>query len=255
MAEPLKRKLFQGVWTVIRFNWHLHAIALAIIMILLAGAVYLSGTAASACLILAVSAAFSIMLSLLATWIAYDAGGLYQLDWLESSMQGAANAANIHAGFDETTALLMSRFPHINWRIFDFYDPAKHTEISIRRARAAHPPYPGTLQITTGCIPLTDGSLDRVLLILAAHEIRDRQERIRFFRDLKRVLAPGGRVIVTEHLRDLANIAAYTIGAWHFHTRGEWLTTFHEAGFRVTRGFSNNPFITTFILDPDADTP
>jgi len=254
MAEPLKRKPFQGVWTVIRFNWHLHAIALVIIAVFLTCAAYLTGMAALFCAATAFIAILSVLLSLLATWIAYDAGGLYQFDWLENVMPGAVNAANIHAGFDETTALLMSRFPHINWRIFDFYDPATHTEISIRRARAARPPYPGTRQITTSRIPLADGSLERVLLILAAHEIRDRQERIRFFRELKRVITPGGRVIVTEHLRDLANIGAYTVGAWHFHTRGEWLATFRAAGFRVARGISNNLFINTFILEPDADS-
>jgi SAM-dependent methyltransferase len=193
------------------------------------------------------------MLSLLATWHAYDASGLYQPSWLAPELKHARSAANIHAGFDETTVLLKSAFPHINWHVFDFYHPAKHTEISIRRARRAHPPSPDTMVIDTDRVPLADGSLDRALLILSAHEIRDHDERVRFFRELKRVLAPGGRVIVTEHLRDPANIAAYTIGAWHFHTRGEWLATFHEAGFRVARGFSNNLLITTFVLD--ANTP
>ena len=54
-----------------------------------------------------------------------------------------------------------------------------------------------------------------------------------FFRELKRVLAPGGRVIVTEHLRDLANIAAYSIGAWHFHQRAR------VARHLPCRGFSS----------------
>jgi hypothetical protein len=69
------------------------------------------------------------------------------------------------------------------------------------------------------------------------------------------VLAPGGRVIVTEHLRDLANIAAYSIGAWHFHPRAEWFATFRAAGFHVAREFRNNLLITTFVLEPDANTP
>ena len=87
----------------------------------------------------------------------------------------------------------------------------------------------------------------------AAHEIRDRGERIGFFRGLRRVLRPHGRVIVTEHLRDFANIIAYSVGAWHFHPRGEWLATFDAAGFRVAREFRNNPFITTFILEAHED--
>lgn len=254
MAQPLKRRPFQGVCTVVRFNWHLHAIALAAIVVLLAGAVFLTGPTALICAVLAVSAVFSVALSLLATWHAYDASGLYQTDWLAPEMESACHAANIHAGFDETTVILKSGFPDIEWKVFDFFDPVKHTEISIRRARKAHPPSPDTMAIHTERIPLEDGSLDRALLILAAHEIRDHGERAGFFRELKRVLAPGGRVIVTEHLRDLANIAAYSIGAWHFHSRAEWLASFEAAGFHVAREIRNNLLLTTFILEADANT-
>jgi SAM-dependent methyltransferase len=196
----------------------------------------------------------SVLLSLLATWHAYDASGLYRLSWLAPMLGNARSAANIHAGFDETSALLKTEFPGIAWQVFDFYDPAKHTEISIRRARRTHPPSPDTLMIRTNHVPLLDGSLDHVLLILAAHEIRDHDERVAFFRELKRVISPGGSVIVTEHLRNFANIAAYSIGAWHFHPRAEWLATFHSAGFRVAREFRNNLLITTFVLEPD-ETP
>jgi SAM-dependent methyltransferase len=254
MAKPLKRKPFQGVWTIIRFNWHLHAIALAAITVLWAGTAYLTGYASLLCTVLAVSVTLSILLSLLATWHAYDASGLYQTAWLAPDLKKARRAANIHAGFDETTVLLKSSFPEISWQILDFYEPAKHTEVSIRRARRAQPPSPDTLAIRTDHIPLADNSLDRALLILSAHEIRNHDERVAFFRELKRVLTSDGRVIVTEHLRDLSNIAAYSIGAWHFHPRKEWLATFQAAGFRITRELRNNLLITTFILAPDADT-
>jgi SAM-dependent methyltransferase len=254
MAQPVKRRPFQGVWTIIRFNWHLHAIALAAIAMLLAGAFFLTGITALLCALSAVAAAFSVLLSLLATWHAYDASGLYQVSWLAPELGNARRAANVHAGFDETSVPLMSAFPRTHWHVLDFYDPAKHTEISIRRARKARPPAPDTMAIRTDQIPLADSSLDRLLLILAAHEIRDDDERVEFFRELKRVLAPGGRVIVTEHLRDPANIAAYSIGAWHFHPRDAWLATFQAAGFRVAREFHNNLLITTFVLEPDENT-
>jgi SAM-dependent methyltransferase len=255
MAQPVKRRPFQGVWTIIRFNWHFHTIALAAIAVLWVAAVALSGLAALVCALFAVSAAFTVMMSLIATWHAYDASGLYQLGWLAPELDHARRAGNIHAGFDETSILLKHEFRDITWHVFDFYHPAKHTEISIRRARRAQAPSPETIAIQTDHIPLADASLDRALLILAAHEIRDHDERVSFFRELKRVLAPGGRVIVTEHLRDFANIAAFSVGAWHFHPREEWLATFHAAGFRVAREFRNNLLITTFVLEPDADTP
>lgn len=251
----MNRRPLQGVWTVIRFNWHLHVIALLAIATLSLAARYLSGYASMAVAALAVAAALSVLLSFIATWLAYDASRLYQVDWLAKFIGKACHAANIHAGFDETTLLLKTAFPQIQWQVFDFYQPEKHTEVSIRRARRAHPPPPDTVGIRTDRIPLVDAALDLAVLFLAAHEIRDHHERVTFFRELKRVLATDGRVIVTEHLRDLANITAYSIGAWHFHTRSEWLATFQQSGFRVEHVFRNNLFITTFVLASDESAP
>lgn len=250
MAGIMSRHPLQGVWTVVRFNWHLHVAALALAVVFLSIAWFLTGIPALLSAVIGFGIIASITVSLVATWWAYDASGLYRMDWLRDEMSGVKNAANLHAGFDETSKLLEKLFPESSWRVFDFYDPAKHTEISIRRARKAHPPSEKTIAITTNSIPLTDGSLDRALLFLAAHEIREHGERVGFFREIRRALRTDGRVIVTEHLRDVANIAVYSLGAWHFHTRGEWLQTFEDAGFHVVRTFSNNPFIFTFVLEP-----
>lgn len=255
MAGELKRAPAQGLWTVIRFNWHLHVLALATIAALIAASCYLTEFPRILCLLAAAGALLSLLLSLAATWIAYDASRLYQLSWMAAPLSGARQGANLHAGFDETTALLKRSFPSIAWLVFDFYDPAAHTEISIRRARRAHPPEPGTVPIRTTAIPLPDGAIDAAVLFLAAHEIRDHAERARFFREIRRVIAPGGRVIVTEHLCDLPNVLAYSIGAWHFHTRREWLNTFAAAGLHVASEFRNNPLITTFVLTADANPP
>ncbi|RYG41354.1 MAG: methyltransferase domain-containing protein, partial [Chitinophagaceae bacterium] len=116
-------------------------------------------------------------------------------------------------------------------------------------ARKAYPLFPGTQKITTGHLPLESGSIDMAFLILAAHEIRKEQERIIFFRELHRALKPGGRIIVVEHLRDLPNFIAYTIGFLHFLSRGTWLKTFSGAGLRVDAQRKINPFINLFILE------
>ncbi len=250
MAGIMRRHALQGVWTVVRFNWHLHMAALALAAVFLTTAWFVTGVPALLSALIGFGILASITLSLAATWWAYDASGLYRMNWLLDEMDGARVAANLHAGFDETSPLLETSFPDASWHVFDFYDPAKHTEISIRRARKAHPPSHNTISVSTDAIPLADGTIDRALLFLAAHEIRDHNERVGFFREIRRALRADGRVIVTEHLRDFANIAVYSLGAWHFHTRGEWLQTFEAAGFQVVLTFSNNPFITTFVLEP-----
>lgn len=246
----MKRHRCQGVWTIVRFNWHFFVLAGLGVVALLAASTFLAPLPAFLAHIAALSAAVSIFVSLAASYLAYDASGLYELKWLAPWMPADGDAANIHAGFDETSPLLKTHHPGLRWHVLDFYDPKKHTEISIRRARAVHPPQPGTRAFSTDALPLSDGSLDRVLLLLAAHEIRDHDERVRFFHELRRSLRPDGLVIVTEHLRDPANLVAYTIGAWHFHTPTEWIATFAEAGLVVVAREKTNRFITTFVLRP-----
>jgi hypothetical protein len=248
----MKRNRFQGVCTVLRFNWHFFAGAGVVLLALYAVAAFFPHPLNCVAFVLASLGALAVIISLTATYVAYDATGLYALGWLDPWMKirPSERAANIHAGFDETGALLTTRYPGVRWSVFDFYDPAKHTEISIRRARAAHPPSPGTIAISTTEPLPADERFERILLLLAAHEIRDHAERVRFFVSLRHALAPGGAIIVTEHLRDLANFAAYNIGAWHFHTRSEWLATFAEAGLRVETRRRLNLFITAFVLRP-----
>ena len=163
------------------------------------------------------------------------------------------DVVTIHAGFDETSGLLHHRFPKANLHVFDFYDPLRHTEVSIQRARRAYPSYPATQPIDTSDIPLPNLIADAVFLILAAHEIRQEAERVGFFNEINRILKPVGTVIVVEHLRDMANFLAYNIGFLHFLPQSSWLTTFRQAGFAIHRRFRVTPFITLFVLRKNGD--
>ncbi|MEM1084056.1 MAG: methyltransferase domain-containing protein [Verrucomicrobiota bacterium] len=229
----------------VRFNWHFFAGAILAILGLGVAGVYFP-----LCFVAAGLAGLSLVLSLAATAHAYDLSGLYQLDWLRRTLNESRFVVNIHSGFDETSALVKSVNPAVDLSIMDFYDPEKHTEVSIRRARRIHPPHPETIPFPTHKIPLDTNSVDLVLLTLAAHEIRDLKERITFFKEVRRILAPHGQAIVTEHLRDLPNLIAYNLGAWHFHPRQEWLQTFRGAGLQIANEEQRNLFITTFTLTP-----
>ena len=244
-----RRRPLQGVTNILRFNWHFYALAAGVVFIACIGAiwwvpvnwgVYAIGLAG---LVLGFS-----LLSLLASAYVYDLSDLYQLNFAGGGAAGAKTVVNINAGFDETSAILRERFPEAELVVLDFYDPARHTEVSIARARRAYPPYPGTRTVTIETLPLADASVNRLFLTLAAHEIRDVEERVAFFRECRRVLAPGGRVYVTEHLRDAANFVVYNIGFLHFHSHRSWLTTFAVAGLTVVEERKTTPFVSTFIL-------
>lgn len=200
-------------------------------------------------IILFSAALVATLISLLVTYYVYDLSGLYGLSWLDGlDTKEKCRIVNINAGFDETSVLLADKFKNSELTVFDFYDPARHTEISIKRARKAYPPFPNTVQTATSNIPLADGSADRVFAILSAHEIRAPEERNAFFKELHRILQPDGRVIITEHLRDTANFLAYNVGFFHFHSKRAWLENFRAARFEVDREIKITPFLTTFIL-------
>lgn len=244
------RKPLQGLRNIIRFNWHFYALAFGL-------ALAMGGVA------LVLPAPFSyygwagiglllapVLISLAVSAYVYDYAGLYELGWLPARIAPTPGATllTISAGFDELTPLLAQTWPAGQLLAVDFYDPAQHTEVSIKRARRAYPPVPGTRQVSTAALPLTTHSINYALAFLAAHEVRDATERAVFFQELARVLKPAGELIVVEHLRDAPNFLAYTIGFFHFHSRRAWLATFRAAGLRVAQEVKITPFLTAFML-------
>ena len=244
------RTPFQGVWNIVRFNWHFYLAAFFAVSLLIASSIYLPQALSYLTLFLSVVVVCLSITSLLVSYFVYDLSKLYSLDWLsESKADSKSEIVNIHSGFDETSALLTQKFPYSKLTVFDFYDPSIHTEVSIKRARKAYPQFQGTQSIDATSIPLTDNSTDVVFLLLAAHEIRNHDERITFFKEINRILKEDGRVIVTEHLRDTANFLAYNLGAFHFYSKRSWLDCFAKTGFNVISEAKLTPFISKFTLE------
>ncbi|MFT4687562.1 MAG: hypothetical protein ACJATN_002264 [Neolewinella sp.] len=249
-----RRSSFQGVVNIVRFNWHFYVLAVVGVAVGLLVASWLGGYFFVAGICVAVGVLATTIISLLVSWYVYDKSELYRFGWLPEVPAGA-NIVNIHAGFDETSSLLADKYPTADLRVLDFYDPKLHTEVSIKRARRAYPPYPGTLPISTTDLGLEAESIDMIFLLLAAHEIRQLEERAHFFQQIRQALKPGGHVILTEHLRDGPNAFAYSFGAFHFLPYHEWRATFSMAQFELVGAQKITPFLTTFTLTKDVDTP
>jgi len=228
----VKRKAFQGLTNIIRFNWHFYLLACVALPFLGFG--------------FGMALAILTLSSLLVSYYIYDHSNLYALPWLENAQP--ETILNINAGFDESSGLLSQKFPSAALHICDFYDPKKHTEVSLKRARKAYPPHPNCLRVQTSHLPFSDHTFDTVIAMLAAHEIRSTEERAQFFLELNRVSKSGGRIYVTEHLRDFPNLLAYNIGFFHFLSKKSWLETFEAAHLQIEAVMHTTPFITTFIL-------
>ncbi|PVH26904.1 class I SAM-dependent methyltransferase [Sphingobacterium corticibacter] len=248
----IDRNRFQGVWNIIRFNWHFYVLAIAIFLVSMVIA-YWSKPPWNAILYgIASVGLITLSISLLVSYYVYDQSDLYELPFLPE-MEGES-LLNVHAGFDEISTILIKKYPKISLSNADFFDSKKHTEISIRRARKAYLPHASTIWIDTNNLPFANQSFDRIIIFLAAHEIRKEDERIRFFQELNRVCKATGTIYVTEHLRDVNNFAAYTIGALHFYAHKTWLNSFRQAELKLTNAVNTTPFITTFMLSPNGNS-
>ena len=243
------RKPFQGLINIIRFNWHYYVLSIFTVGLLIFLSTFFPSYSIAAS-ILATLILSSTIISLAVSAYIYDFSDLYKFTWLNDLVyEEEEKIINIHAGFDETSQLIKNRYMNAELSVADFYDASRHTEISIQRARKAFPSFPGTKQITTENLPFDDNYADKIFNIFSAHEIRNDDERTVFFRELYRVLKPGGKIFVTEHLRDPANFLAYNFGFFHFHSRDAWLKNFRSAGLRVSKEIKTTPFITTYILE------
>ena len=248
----IKRKPFQGVWNIIRFNWHFYLLAFIVCFSVLYFNHYFAGQFQFLSLWMSVITMFTISTSFLISFYIYDLSNLYDLSWITDADN--KKILNIHAGFDETSDLIKSKFPNSDLTICDFYNPKQHTELSVKRARKAYPPMENTIQVSTEKLPFQDNSFDISFAILAAHEIRNSEERVMFFKELNRVTKPSGQILITEHLRDLNNFLAYNIGFFHFHSHSKWSKTFEKANLKVENEVKITPFISTFVLSKNGNT-
>jgi ubiquinone/menaquinone biosynthesis C-methylase UbiE len=246
------RKPYQGVWNIVRFNWHFYVVVQVLLLLF----IILNNELPKYAFVFNIAMALLILtmlISLLVSFYVYDISKLYSFNWIKQNAKPLV-IVNINAGFDETSELLKQKFINSTRHVFDFYDEKKHTEISIKRARKAYPLYPNTISISTDKISLENDSADIVFLIFAAHEIRNDKERELFFTEINRILKPDGELIVVEHLRDVPNFIAYNIGSLHFLPYSKWLATFSNSNFNITQKIKHTPFITSFTLKKNGYT-
>jgi hypothetical protein len=241
---------WHGVRQIVRFNWPFYAAGAALVVPAPLIVPQLPGTAGvHAVVYLAIGfAAFWMIGSLGVSWLVYDRSRLMTGDWIREALGYRPDTwINIHAGLDELTPVLRAHLPDSHGRVFDIFDGREMTEASIGRARDASPAS-NSERVDFRHLPAATGMIDGAFMLLSAHELRTHEARCALFGEVDRVVKPGGRVIVAEHLRDGANALAFGPGALHFHSRRTWTRAFEQTGLRVSREFSITPFVHVFVL-------
>jgi ubiquinone/menaquinone biosynthesis C-methylase UbiE len=248
----IKRRKFQGVLNILSFNRHFYVIGLIVWALIIIALFLLKGPTIWAWIVTG-TFIYGLMMPLIISAYIYDFSGYYDFSWLkniELTKNNPKNLININAGFDETSFILKNKFPDADIKVFDFYDAQQHTEPAIVRARKVSLVYPDTQQINSGKIPLDDKSVDLIFLLSAAHEIRSHQEKVSFLKECNRICKSDGKVITVEHLRDIPNFFAFSIGFTHFFSRNTWKKAFDEAGFTTFEESKFTPFMSIFNCQP-----
>ena len=244
----VNRRPFQGVLNILSFNRHFYFFGVGVFAILIASRWFVQWNDTLFWLVIA-AFMYGLLMPLLVSAYVYDFSGFYKFDGLKKVIgddETVDSIVNINAGFDETSFILESKFPKAVLRVFDFYNEKRHTEPAIIRARKVTLFYPNTQRIESGTIPLETGSVDIVFLLSAVHEIRLHTEKVQFLKECHRVIKPGGKVIMVEHLRDFPNFVAFTIGFTHFFSRATWKQAFAQAGFANFEETKFTPFMSIF---------
>lgn len=244
-----ERGKWDGVLAIAAFNWPFYATAAGIIV---SGclAVLAGGFFAVAGAIAVAGCSYFLVGSLGVSHWVYDRSDLYRWAWLDRALKASRinRIVLCHSGFDEVSEMLKRRYPQAEWMVLDHFDPATMTEASIRRARNNYPPTAGTVSARFDRWPVADASQDTVLGLLAIHELRSDRERAAWFAEARRCLADGGRVVVLEHVRDLANFVAFGPGFLHFHSIRSWSRSWKCGGLVLDASFRITPFVRVFVL-------
>jgi len=244
----LERKKFQGVLNILSFNRHFYVFGFLALAFLFCSRLFFNWSDGLFWIVIA-AFLYGLIMPLIVSAYVYDFSGYYKFDWLDAAINRNESPnliVNINAGFDETSFIIKDRFPSADLKVFDFYNAKRHTEAAIKRARKVSLVYPDTKQISSTSIPLADHSVDIVFLLSAAHEIRSDEEKALFLKECHRICKPDGQLIMVEHLRDLPNFLAFTIGFTHFFSRATWKKVFALAGFSSFNENKFTPFMSVF---------
>lgn len=178
----------------------------------------------------------------------FDRSELLRGDWLKEEIpQTPGRWVQINVGLEETTLPLSEVFPGSEGKQLDLFNPTVMTEPAVTRARQQHADAAAEVA-QPDSLPVDERWADLVVVTLAAHEIRDAEKRACFFDELRRIVTPAGRVVVAEHLHDMAAVLAFGPGIFHFFPRGEWLRLGSRANLELVRERSITPFIRVFVF-------
>jgi hypothetical protein len=240
---------YAGVAKIIRFNWPWYVLGLAVTggaLIYLGSHPTVTSWRGAGGLAVALAGGW-LLGSLLVSHYLYDRSAVARGEWIGAVERADVRTAVVlHAGQDEASEVVRRAISWATLEAFDFYDPRAISSPSLERARRMAGTGARFFALAAAQGEFT--SADLVLLVFAAHELRERDDRVELLAGAGRMLSDKGRLLVVEHLRDAWNFLAYGPGAFHFLSRRTWLDTFEAARLSVLEERRCTRFVRVFVL-------
>ena len=243
MTSVARRHYWDGALQILRFNWPDYLAALVVCSgcaVVLALPRFMAWRLPAAAVLAAT--AYLALASLAASHWIYDRSALadwrFVPDWLPSP---PGRWMLIQTGFDASYGEIARRLPPSPLPTLDLFGTLGVDGASVRRARRLAEREGLGAFVTT--LPAEPASVDALLAIFALHEVRDRATREDLFVRLASSLAPGGHLLLVEHLRDWRNFLVFGFGFVHFLSAHDWRQAAERAGLRPARAERITPFV------------
>ena len=151
---------------------------------------------------------------------------------------GPAVVADLHIGTWRHSYALSDRLPGAQIISIDIWRAGvEATEGAVRELRELEEPPPPTARLDVraagdGRLPLTDASVDVVVMGLGTHEVEGAAQEL-LLSEARRVLKPGGTVLFFEHAKNWQSLLIFGPGISHWTSRAEWTRRLSERFSRV----------------------
>ena len=193
--------------------------------------------------IVLLSAVFFLMLA--ALWTAhrlYDTDGLQSDDLLfaMSQAQPTDNLANIDLGLRQQAIMLSRHLTTGRITVIDVYNPQLATSAGLARARLQAPSTKQDPRLTwsdghISLLPLPDASVTAVFMSQVLSEFGQHGDRQTLLREIRRILKPSGRLLVTEQTASWLNWLLVGTSSAKLQPAEYWRELLLEAGFDIHR--------------------